>query len=174
MAPPAFPPRRPTVERDDSVFGFDIEAVLTHVMTTVLVVGFAVYAWKTGMTPDALATRVGGAALAYFASRNLTVLFGDWKAWRLRDAATLWLPFEWQCAVSLVSFVLARQLPQMAREGLHLEKRLFGLPSQIVIAAALYAAFYYAMPHLPPQMRAALMLEQTGRGVFMQIGPTRP
>ncbi|QLP97553.1 MAG: hypothetical protein HZY79_09345 [Rhodoblastus sp.] len=148
-ARPIAPPRRPTVERDGSAFGFDIEAALTHLATAALVLGFAVYAWRTGMSVETLAKRCGGAALAYVASRRLTTLFGDWKAWRLRGAATLWLPFEWQFAVSIVSFALARQPPEMARKGLDLENRLFGLPTQLVLAAALYAAFAFGQPYLP-------------------------
>lgn len=164
------PARRPTVERDGRAFGFDIEAALTHLMTAALALGFAFYAWRTGMSVETVAKRVGGAALAYVASRRLTTLFGDWKAWRLRGAATLWLPLEWQFAVSVASFVLARRLPEMARKEPNLNRRLFGLPTPLLLGAALYAAFVFGQPYLPKELRTLLMLDALG-GTFTSVSP---
>lgn len=166
------PRRRQTVERDGRVFSIDAETAATHAITTALVLGFAVYAWRVAMPPEEIAKRIGGAGLAYLASRRLTILFGDWRAWRLRGAATLWLPFDLQFAASVVSLALALQLPRMERDGIDLKRRLFGLPSQLLLAAAVYAAFVFGAPHLPPELRALLWLDTFG-GTFSSVNPKR-
>lgn len=167
------PHRRPTIERDGGVIDADAETALTHVLSAALILGFGVYAWRTGMSVSDVAWRAIGAVLAYFASRRLTALFGDWKAWRLRGAATLWAPPHLQFAITVVAFALARQLPNIKRDPLIAERRLFGVPSEVFAAAAVYAAIAFSGPHLPREWRALLMLDQFS-GTFTSISPPRP
>jgi hypothetical protein len=151
--PLADPNRRPTVERDHSVLDEGAETFVVNLATAALAIGFFVYAWRTGMGWSEIAGRIAGSAVAYFASMRLKILFGDWKAWRLRGAATLWLPTQWQLIVSAVAFALARQLPQMQTHGLDANRRIFGLPGVIVLAIAIQAAISYFGADLNPMLR---------------------
>ncbi|MBK9082345.1 MAG: hypothetical protein IPL88_09855 [Rhizobiales bacterium] len=160
--PPSDPNRRPTVERDHSVLDEGAEAFVVNLATAALAIGFLVYAWRTGMGWSEAAGRIAGAAIAYFASQRLTVLFGDWKAWRLRGAATLWLPTHLQLTVSVVSFVLARQLPQMQTHGVDMDRRIFGLPGVIVFAIAVQALMSYFGPDLQPVFKQAFGVDLFG------------